>query len=399
VNVTTGTSASVGGAVHIAPPMAFSAGYVAPDAGVFKRALSLPVFVAGRINQPQIAEAILAAGQADMCGMTRAMIADPEMANKAQRGAVDDIRACIGCNQACIGHFHRGLPVSCIQHPQTGRELAFGTLSPTQTPKRVMVIGGGPAGMKAAATAAQRGHHVTLYEAAPHLGGQAQKAQLLPGRAEFGGIVTNLTREMELAQVQIRRGTRVTVELVKAESPDVVILATGALPYVPELPTDGQVQIITAWDVLEGKATPGARVVVADWRCDWIGPGIAERLTRAGSHVTLAVNGTHPGESLPLYVRDTMAATLQQLSVDIRPYARLYGTAGDTVYLQHTASGAAIEIEGIDTVVLALGHQSVDDLSTSLTARGVEVHMIGDCLSPRTAEEAVYDGLKAGVAV
>ena len=399
VNVTTGTSASVGGAVHIAPPMAFAAGYVAPDAGVFKRALNLPVFVAGRINQPQIAEAILTAGQADMCGMTRAMIADPEMPNKAARGAVDDIRACIGCNQACIGHFHRGLPVSCIQHPQTGRELTYGSLIPALVPKRVMVVGGGPAGMKAAATAAQRGHHVTLYEAGQHLGGQALKAQLLPGRAEFGGIVTNLTREMELAQVQIRRGTRVTVDRVEAERPDVVILATGALPYVPDLPTDGQVQIVTAWQVLEGKATPRARVLVADWRCDWIGPGIAERLTRAGSHVTLAVNGTHPGESLPLYVRDTMAATLQDLGVAIRPYARLYGTAGDTVYLQHTASGAAMEITGVDTVVLALGHQSVDDLSASLLARGVDVRMIGDCLSPRTAEEAVFDGLKAGVAV
>lgn len=399
VNVTTGTSASVGGAVHIAPPMAFAAGYVAPDAGVFKRALNLPIFVAGRINQPQIAEVILTAGQADMCGMTRAMIADPEMPNKAARGAVDDIRACIGCNQACIGHFHRGLPVSCIQHPQTGRELTYGSLIPALVPKRVMVVGGGPAGMKAAATAAQRGHHVTLYEAGQHLGGQALKAQLLPGRAEFGGIVTNLTREMELAQVQIRRGIRVTVDLVEAERPDVVILATGALPYVPDLPTDGQVQIVTAWQVLEGKATLGARVLVADWRCDWIGPGIAERLTRAGSHVTLAVNGTHPGESLPLYVRDTMAATLQDLGVAIQPYARLYGTAGDTVYLQHTASGAAMEITGVDTVVLALGHQSVDDLSASLLARGVDVRMIGDCLSPRTAEEAVFDGLKAGVAV
>jgi pyruvate/2-oxoglutarate dehydrogenase complex dihydrolipoamide dehydrogenase (E3) component len=262
-----------------------------------------------------------------------------------------------------------------------------------------MVVGGGPAGMKAAATAAQRGHHVTLYESAPHLGGQALKAQLLPGRAEFGGIVTNLTREMELAQVAIRRGVRVTAELVAAERPDVVILASGARPYVPDLPTDGQIQIVTAWDVLEGKVKTGAKVVVADWRCDWIGPGLAERLTRAGAQVTLAVNGTHAGESLPLYVRDTMAASLHGLGVEIRPYARLYGTAGDTVYLQHTASGAAIEVVGVDTVVLALGHQSVDDLSASLLGMGIDVRMIGDCLSPRTAEEAVFDGLKAGIAV
>ena len=144
---------------------------------------------------------------------------------------------------------------------------------------------------------------------------------------------------------------------------------------------------------------PTGKVVVADWRCDWIGPGLAERLTRAGAQVTLAVNGTHAGESLPLYVRDTMAASLHGLGVEIRPYARLYGTAGDTVYLQHTASGAAIEVVGVDTVVLALGHQSVDDLSASLLGMGIDVRMIGDCLSPRTAEEAVFDGLKAGIAV
>lgn len=399
VNVTTGTSASLGGAMHIAPPMAFAPGYVAQDAGAFRRALRVPVFVAGRINQPQVAEAILAAGQADMCGMTRAMIADPEMPDKARRGASDDIRACIGCNQACIGHFHRGLPVSCIQHPETGRELVYGTLAPAALPRRVMVVGGGPGGMKAAVTAAERGHVVTLYEAAAQLGGQALKAQLLPGRAEFGGIVTNLSHEMERAQVQVRRGVRVTPDLVAAERPDVVILATGALPYVPEIPTDGQVQILTAWDVLERRVKPGARVVVADWRCDWIGPGLAEMLARAGSKVTLAVNGTHAGEALPLYVRDALAATLQGLGVEVRPYARLYGTAGDTVYLQHTASGAAVEVEGVDMVVLALGHQPVDELSEPLQAMGVEVRMVGDCLAPRTAEEAVYDGLRAGVAV
>lgn len=396
LHLTTGTSATVGGAVHIAPPMAFAPGYVAPDAATFKRALSIPVFVVGRINQPQEAEAILAAGRADVCGMTRALIADPRMPAKAQAGLVDDIRACIGCNQACIGHFHRGLPVSCIQHPETGRELAYGTVTPTDTPKRVMVVGGGPAGMKAAVTAAKRGHEVTLWDAAPQLGGQALLAQLLPGRAEFGGIVTNLTRELEQEQVRIRRGVAVTAEIVAQENPDAVILATGALPRMPDLPTDGDVQIATAWDLLQGKVKPGSHVVVADWRCDWIGPGIALRLVRDGHKVTLAVSGTHAGEVLPLYVRDTLAAEMHRAGIDVRPYMRLYGTAGDTVFLQHTASGDAVEVEGVQSVILSLGHTPRDDLSDAIHALGIPVRMAGDCLAPRTAEEAVYEGLKAG---
>lgn len=399
VNVTTGTSATLGGAVHIAPPMAYAPGYIAPDAAGFKRALRVPVFVAGRINQPQEAEAILAAGQADMCGMTRAMIADPEMPGKAARGAVDDIRACIGCNQACIGHFHKGMPVSCIQHPETGRELTYGTLPPAARRKRVMVVGAGPAGMKAAVTAAKRGHEVTLWEAAAQPGGQALLAQMLPRRAEFGGIVTNLLREVERAQVRLRRGVRVTEEVLRDEAPDAVILATGAVPHVPDLPTDGEIQVVTAWQVLRGEVKPGARVVVADWRCDWIGPGVAEALAKAGSSVVLAVNGLHAGEVLPLYVRDNIAAELHRLRVEVRPYSRLYGTAGDTLFLQHTPSGEAVEVEGVDMVVLCLGHRPVDDLAEVAERLGIECHMAGDCLAPRTAEEAVFEGLKAGVAV
>ncbi|NGQ91001.1 FAD-dependent oxidoreductase [Rhodobacter sp. HX-7-19] len=399
VSVTTGTSATLGGAMHIAPPMAYQPGYVAPEAASFRQALRVPVFVTGRINQPQEAEAILAAGQADLCGMTRALIADPEMPAKAARGAVDDIRACIGCNQACIGHFHKGLPVSCIQHPETGRELAYGSLAPAPRRKRVMVVGAGPAGMKAAVTAARRGHDVTLWEAAAQPGGQALLAQMLPRRAEFGGIVTNLMREVERAQVRLRRGVRVTEEVLRDEAPDAVILATGAVPHVPDLPGDGGVEVVTAWQVLRGEARPGGRVVVADWRCDWIGPGLAEMLARAGSSVVLAVNGLHAGEVLPLYVRDNIAAELHRLGVEVRPYARLFGTAGDSVFLQHTPSGEAMEVEGVATLVLCLGHRPVDDLAEVAAGLGIEVHMAGDCLAPRTAEEAVFEGLKAGAAV
>ncbi|NVZ64932.1 FAD-dependent oxidoreductase [Pseudomonas gingeri] len=393
VHIVAGTSASLGGAIHIVPPMAIEAAYLAKEAGTFKASLSIPLFVTGRINQPQEAELIIARGQADVCGMTRALICDPQMPNKTDSGHSEDVRACIACNQACIGHFHKGLPISCIQHPETGRELQYGQLIATARRQRVMVVGGGPAGMKAAAVAAQRGHEVTLYEAGSQLGGQVLLAQLLPRRSEFGGASTNLQREMELAGVRVLRNTRVDRALVERERPDQVIIATGAEPYWPPFERGGELQVVDAWQVLRDEVPIGRSVVVVDWRCDWIGPGIAERLVRAGHQVRLAVNGTHCGENLPFYVRDQLAGELHRLGIAITPYARLYGCDDSTVYLQHTASGEPMLFEDVDTLVLCQGHQPVDTLGDQLQGL-VEFHRIGDCLAPRTVEEAIYEGLK-----
>ncbi|URN91225.1 MAG: FAD-dependent oxidoreductase [Pseudomonas protegens] len=398
VHIVAGTSASLGGAVHIVPPMAVEAAYLAREAGTFKAKLSIPLFVTGRINQPQEAEAIIAKGQADVCGMTRALICDPQMPNKSDSGRAEDVRACIACNQACIGHFHKGLPISCIQHPETGRELLYGQPKPSARGKRILVVGGGPAGMKAAAVAAQRGHRVTLYEASAQLGGQIQLAQLLPRRSEFGGASTNLQREMQLAGVEVVRNTRVNRALIEREKPDHVIIATGAQPYWPNFERGGELQVVDAWQVLRDEVQLGRSVVVADWRCDWIGPGIAERLVRAGHQVQLAVNGTHCGESLPLYVRDQLAGELHKLAVPIIPYARLYGCDDSTVYLQHTASGEPMLLENVDSLVLCQGHQSVDDLGQQLKGL-VPFQRIGDCLAPRTVEEAIHEGLKVAWAL
>ena len=395
VNVIAGTMSDLAGSVHVVPPMAIETGYVAPFAALVKARVSMPVFVAGRINQPQIAETIVASGQADMCGMTRAMIADPEMAAKAQAGCLDDIRACIGCNQACIGHMQTGYPISCIQHPETGRERTYGVRRPAATPRKVLVAGGGPAGMKAAAVAAERGHDVTLYEAAARLGGQTLLAQQLPGRAEFGGVVTNLTRELELAGVRVVTNRAVDRAMIASEAPDAVIIRHRR----PAIEGAEEAHVVDAWQVLGEEANVGASVVIADWRCDWVGLGLAEKLARDGCRVRLAVNGPMAGESIQQYVRTNWIGTLDKLGVEIIPYVRLYGVDADTVYLQHTASGEAVLCEAVDTLVTALGHEPETALEDSLLGYDVEIHVIGDCLGPRTVEEAVLEGLKAGVAV
>ncbi len=313
------------------------------------------------------------------------------------RSPTDEIRACIACNQACIGHRPGGFPVSCIQHPETGRELAYGSRTPAATRRHVVVVGGGPGGMKAAAVAAERGHQVTLYERASRLGGQALLAEALPGRAEFGGIVTNLEREVRAAGVDVHTGVEATTDLLVEAAPEAVVLATGALPHRPDPAWFEGAHVVTAWEVIRGEAQPGRDVVVADWRCDWVGPGVAE-LLRIGHRcrVRLCVNGEAMGQSLQSYLRHELAGRLHREGVDVLPYLRLRGADADTVYLQHVMTEEPVLLEGVDTLVLAYGHRSETRLLDALDGRIAEVHAVGDCVNPRTAEEAVLEGLRVG---
>ncbi len=395
LSVNLGSTSSARGGVHVTAPMAVPPGYIAPYARAIRSAVDLPVIATGRINEPRIAERLLAEGAADLCGMTRALICDPELAAKAREGRSDTIRVCIACNQACIGHGAKGAPISCIQYPESGREQTFLPRPRAARRLRVLVAGGGPAGLKAAAVAAECGHSVTLYEARGELGGQALIAARFPGRGEFRRLAENLAGEARRAGVECITGTGLTPGLVMESGPDAVIVATGARDRPVPAELDGDV--VTAWQVALEERETGRRVLIADRRLDWSALGAAEKLARAGCEVRLAVIGDVPGQNVPAGVRSHALGELDSLGVQVLPHLALVGFAGGVTRFRHTSSARETDLSDVDTLVLVEGPVSNTSLEEALEDCSATVRYAGDCLSPRTAEEAVLEGLRAGL--
>ena len=392
-SVISGSSASPEGWIHLFPPMAVAPGFVADDAAKLKQAISKPVLVAGRINQPQLADEVVRTGKADMVGLARALIADPEFVNKMANGRSEDIRACVGCNQACVGHRLAHFPVSCIQNPVSGRELMLGNIEPTQKSRKLLVIGGGPAGMKAAVIAAQRGHRVELHEKQARLGGQVNLAESLPGRAEFGGVTTNLVRELEQCEVRVTLNSRLDEEILRQIAPDHVVIATGAHTRLPEVEVE-DIEMLDAWSVIRGDVKPGNRVVIADWSCDWAGLGVAEKLARDGHYVRLLSGASVAGESIQGIVRDQWIGVLHGLGVEMIPFARFYGGMEGTAFFQHMTSGEAIVCDEVDSIVSCYAPTANRECDWIQPLQGMSVTCIGDAIAPRTVEEAVLEGLQ-----
>jgi NADPH-dependent 2,4-dienoyl-CoA reductase/sulfur reductase-like enzyme len=341
--------------------------------------------------------------------MTRAQIADPEFANRVREGRQSEIVHCIRGNQGCIGRVFKGLPIACTVNPGAGRERRFGpgTLLPAETPGRWLVAGGGPAGMKAAAVLAERGHAVTLAEREEQLGGQVNLILRTPGRDEFGWITRDLERQLLKHRVDIRLGTEATADLIRELGPDGVIVATGAAPsrtgfssvtpLVDELPGAGQENVLTTWDVLLGSRPAGKRVVVLDDDGSRTVAGVTEVLLDGGAEVELVSRWPtlFPGTLTTLDMAHLYGRLLGK-GLTYRLNAWAGAIDGDTVAIFNLYTGAQETIEGVDSVVLATGAKANEELYLALKGEVANVHRIGDCLAPRKLDHAIYEGELAG---
>jgi mycofactocin system FadH/OYE family oxidoreductase 2 len=383
----------VGGTMHM--PL----GYAVPLAAGIKEAVSLPVFATGRINDPTFAEKVLAAGQADMIGMVRAQICDPNMANKAKEGRLEEIRYCVADNQGCYGSVGLNRPIGCIQNPLVGHEQQDDELHPVPTrwQKRVMVIGGGPAGMWAAKTAALRGHRVTLYEREDALGGQVAIAMKGAGREEFGAIIRNERNQLLRLKVPVILGREVTSEFVLSQAPDAVIVATGSRPKANPVPGAHSSHLYNVWQVLKGEADIGEKVLFIDYDGHHQATATAEYLAQAGKKVHMVTSalfvGAELGPSQDLY---QARQRLLQKGVKCTADCAVIEIRGLEVHGVNVYSHQTMVFSGYDTIVTAMGNQADDSLYHALKGRVAELYRIGDCVAPRKVDMAIYEGYRAG---
>ena len=370
----------------------------AKSAAAIKSAVPVPVMVVGRIVDPGMAEDLIRRGAADMAVLGRALLADPEWPNKAAAGAQDDIAPCIGCGLGCVRARENGLDMTCIINPAVGREAGM-EMRPAAAVKKVMVAGGGPAGLAAARAAALSGHRVSLYEKDRRLGGQFALASVPPAKQELCKITRYLSLQAERAGVKISLSTEVTPELVGGERPDVLIVATGGRPRRTGISGAGGANVFTAHEVLDGSADigPGRVVIIGG---GMVGCELASFLANTGDNITIGRTEVtviemkeNAGADMFSEGRELLMEKLRGREVRIITGAAVKEITADGVVVAR--GGREEAIGGMDYIILALGAEPVDELSGAVGA-GVEIRVVGDARSPRQALDAIREGTEAG---
>ena len=398
----------------VMPPMTIQPGYQVYAASQVREALrkdgsTLPVSTVGRIKDVRMADQIVSSGQADLVCMTRATIADPFLPKKAAAGRLEEIRPCVACNQGCVGNAGRERPITCTVNASAGYEetRGEGTLLPAASPKRVVVVGGGPAGMEAARVAALRGHRVVLLEKRPELGGQVNIHAKAPLRAEFKETADYLARQVVEAGAEVRLDQDATAEQVLSLEADAVIVATGSRPTrslvsstwrmaVQEVESEA---VLTIWEVLLEQREVGERVLVVDEEGHHPAMNVAEFLADRGKKVEVVTSMQHVANQLFLNLETPLLMTrLSSKGVTLTPYTVVSAIDGRAVTLTSVVGAGERKVE-VDTIVSATGRRPVDELYFALKGKVPELHRVGDCVAPRYTDQAIHEGHSAGRAV
>jgi 2,4-dienoyl-CoA reductase-like NADH-dependent reductase (Old Yellow Enzyme family) len=367
-------------------PQGCYAGYAK---GMREIAGGLPILYAGRVVRPEMAERLLADGACDLVAMTRAILADPELPNKAREGRLGEIRHCVGAN-VCIGRrYGQHQPVACIYNPSAGREREMEPLATARPARRIVVVGGGPAGLEVARVAAERGHRVVLFEAADNIGGHLLLEAAVPHRHELRGIPDYYRRELTRLGVVTRLASRATADIVRAERPDVVVVAAGSLPARPEIALDGM-PVVSADEVLAGRLIEG-RVLVWDDDGRYRGPGAALLLARQGAQVEIVTPELHVGikldpSNLPPFYRHLFEA-----GVTLTPNHGVSGATGGAIRLRNVFTGREVERTPVDALVTALLRRVSQDALYHELAATLEAHLVGDASAARPTDKVILE--------
>lgn len=371
-------------------------GHLLPLAEAVKKAVSVPVIAAGRLT-PEVGEAALRENKTDFVGMLRALIADPELPNKVASGRLDEIRPCICC-QNCTDSVAPALPVvplQCSVNPAAGQEREC-QIKPAEKVRKVLVIGGGPAGMEAALVAKQRGHHVTLYEKKPEIGGALLLAAIPPGKSHNIGPLTNyLSTQLQKAGVKVVLGQEVTPETVEQAKPDAVVVAAGGATLIPDMPGIDRDNVVTAEEVLLGRVEVGKRVLIIGG--DLVGCETAAFLADKGEKVTIATRKPMMASKLGFGSRMALLYRLGQKKVTMLTSVKYEGITDEGVVLIN-GEGNRQTIEA-DTVVIAAGVKPNTQLYEALKDKVPEIYAAGDCVEPGKIVTAIGHGSRVARAL